>query len=415
MKIYRIIFASLFSLLISPVVFANYNVRDFGAKGDDKTIDSPAINRAIEAASQAGGGTVFFPAGTYLSYSIRLSDNIHLYLDEGAVLKAARPSAEEGYDPAEPNPHDAYQDFGHSHWQNSLIWGIGLKNIRISGFGTIYGYGLSREESRLPGAANKAIALKECINVDIQDITMIRCGHFALLATGVENLGIRGVKIDTNRDGLDIDACRNVRISDCTVNAPWDDAIVLKASYALGYYKDTENVYISNCMVSGYDQGSMIDGSYQTDEPQAPDQDFTTGRISISNLNCFNIDSRFACILISGIPQAKIEEVSISDVRIVQKGGGNKEWVGIEPPERERSYPEPSMFGHLPSSTLFLRHVNKLTIRNLDVSFIEADPHPALYLQDVHNSSFHNLNIPLAEGQESSIQKEVSGLVFTAD
>jgi hypothetical protein len=73
------------------------------------------------------------------------------------------------------------------------------------------------------------------------------------------------------------------------------------------------------------------------------------------------------------------------------------------------------MFGHLPSSTLFLRHVNKLTIRNLDVSFIEADPRPALYLQDVHNSSFHNLNIPLAEGQESSIQKEVSGLVFTSD
>ncbi len=491
MKIYRIILVSLFGLLIHSAVFANYNVKDFGAKGDDKTIDSPAINRAIEAASQAGGGTVFFPAGTYLSYSIRLSNNIHLYLDEGAVLKAARPSAEEGYDPAEPNPHDAYQDFGHSHWQNSLIWGIGLKNIRISGFGTIYGYGLSREESLLPGAANKAIALKECINVDIQDITMIRCGHFALLATGVENLGIRGVKIDTNRDGLDIDACRNVRISDCTVNAPWDDAIVLKASYALGYYKDTENVYISNCMVSGYDQGSMIDGSYQTDEPQAPDQDFTTGRIkfgtessggfrnitisncvfdrcrglaletvdggimedivisnitmrnivnpaiflrlgarmrspqgravgsmrriSISKLNCFNIDSRFACILISGIPQAKIEEVSISDVRIVQRGGGNKEWAGIEPPERERSYPEPSMFGYLPSSTLFLRHVNKLTIRNLDVSFIEADPRPALYLQDVHNSSFHNLNIPLAEGQESSIQKEVSGLVFTAD
>ena len=93
MKIYRIILVSLFGLLISPVVFANYNVRDFGAKGDDKTIDSPAINRAIEAASQAGGGTVFFPAGTYLSYSIRLSNNIHLYFDEGAVLKAARPSA----------------------------------------------------------------------------------------------------------------------------------------------------------------------------------------------------------------------------------------------------------------------------------------------------------------------------------
>ncbi|MDD4361849.1 MAG: glycosyl hydrolase family 28-related protein, partial [Bacteroidales bacterium] len=176
---YRILLAGIVSLLICPTVLAVYNVRDYGAKGDDKSIDSPAINQAIEAASMAGGGTVFFPAGTYLSYSIRLRDNIHLYLDEGAILKAARPSAEDGYDPAEPNPHDAFQDFGHSHWQNSLIWGIGLRNIRISGFGSIYGYGLSREESRLPGVANKAIALKECINVDIRDISMIRCGHFA--------------------------------------------------------------------------------------------------------------------------------------------------------------------------------------------------------------------------------------------
>ncbi|MDD2559683.1 MAG: hypothetical protein PHE04_03325, partial [Bacteroidales bacterium] len=97
------------------------------------------------------------------------------------------------------------------------------------------------------------------------------------------------------------------------------------------------------------------------------------------------------------------------------RGGGNKKWIGIEPPEKEKSYPEPSMFGTLPASTLFLRHVNKLSIRNLDLSFMEEDPRPAIYLQDVHNSSFHNLKIPLAEGQEHSIRKDVSGLIFTED
>ncbi|MFA6589450.1 MAG: glycoside hydrolase family 28 protein, partial [Bacteroidales bacterium] len=111
----------------------------------------------------------------------------------------------------------------------------------------------------------------------------------------------------------------------------------------------------------------------------------------------------------------KIEDVSISDVRIVQRGGGNKEWAGIQVPEKEKSYPEPSMFGALPASTLFLRHVDGLNIRNLDVRFLEEDPRPAMYLQDVHNSSFHNLRIPLAQGQESSVLKEVSGLVFTED
>src|SRR5215216_692961 len=100
-----------------------YNVRAFGAKGDGKALDSPAVNRAIEAAAASGGGTVRFPAGTYRSFSIRLKSNITLYLDQGATLLAADPRDGDGkYDLPEPNPFDAYQDFGHSHWRNSLIW-----------------------------------------------------------------------------------------------------------------------------------------------------------------------------------------------------------------------------------------------------------------------------------------------------
>jgi polygalacturonase len=82
--------------------------------------------------------------------------------------------------------------------------------------------------------------------------------HFALLATGVDNLTIDNVSIDTNRDGFDIDACRNVRISNCSVNAPNDDAIVLKSSYALGVARATERVTITNCQVTGYDLGSFF-------------------------------------------------------------------------------------------------------------------------------------------------------------
>ena len=209
---------------------AIYNVRDFGAKADGKAIDSPAINRTIEAAAQEGGGTVYLPAGEYACYSIRLKSNIHLYLEQGARIIAAFPEKDKGYDMAEPNEHNKYQDFGHSHWKNSLIWGIGLENITISGPGLIYGKGLTREESRLPGVGNKAISLKDCRNVTLKDFSMLHCGHFALLATGVEHLTLLNLKVDTNRDGFDIDCCRNVRISQCTVNSPWDDAIVLKAS-----------------------------------------------------------------------------------------------------------------------------------------------------------------------------------------
>lgn len=258
-----------------------YNVKDFGAVGDGQHIDSEAINQAIVQAAREGGGTIYVPAGKYACYSIRLASQIHLYLEQGATIVAAFPTAEKGYDKAESNPHNSYQDFGHSHWKNSLIWGINLEDITISGPGKIDGKGLTREESRRDGVGNKAISLKECKNVTLKDLSMFRCGHFALLATGVDNLTIDNLKVDTNRDGFDIDCCKNVRISRCSVNTPWDDAIVLKSSYALGYFKDTENVTISDCYVSGYDRGTMLSGTWELDEPQAPDHGYRTGRIKL--------------------------------------------------------------------------------------------------------------------------------------
>jgi polygalacturonase len=113
----------------------------------------------------------------------------------------------------------------------------------------------------------------------LRDFSVLNGGHFALLATGVDNLTIDNVKIDTNRDGLDIDSSRNVRISNSSVNSPNDDAIVLKSSYALGFARATENVTITNCLVSGYDIGSLLDASYKRNVTEAPDKDGPTGRI----------------------------------------------------------------------------------------------------------------------------------------
>ncbi len=121
-----------------------YDVRAFGAKGDGTTIDSPAINKAIEKAAANGGGTVRFSAGNYLCYSIRLKSNITLYLDQGATIIAADTpdgGTQNGYDAAEPNQWDKFQDYGHSHWHNSLIWGEGIENIAILGPGRIWARG----------------------------------------------------------------------------------------------------------------------------------------------------------------------------------------------------------------------------------------------------------------------------------
>jgi len=268
----------------------DYDVRLFGAKGDGTSVDSPAINAAIEAAAKAGGGTVRLPAGTYACYSIRLKSNIVLYLEPGCMLLAAsvpeQGTTSGGYDAAEPNPCEQYQDFGHSHWHNSLIWGEGLHDIAIIGTGLIYGKGLSVGRKRepplaeLPGVGNKSIALKNCHNVLLRDFSILQGGHFGILATGVDNLTIDNLKIDTMRDGIDVDCCHNVRITNCSVNSPWDDGICPKSSFALGYARTTENLTISDCFVTGnYRLGTMLDGSYQhfaSGEHGAP-----TGRIKL--------------------------------------------------------------------------------------------------------------------------------------
>ena len=193
------------------------NVRSFGAVGDGKALDTEAVNKAIAAAAAAGGGTVLFPAGSYLCGSIHLASNVDLYLDQGSTVVAADPMApgtSGGYDAAEPNDWKAYQDYGHSHWHNSLFWGEGISNIAILGPGLIWGKGLSRGWDRGhspgpvaedPGVGNKAIALKNCHNVLLRDFAILHGGHFGILATGVDNLTIDNLRIDTNRDGMDVD------------------------------------------------------------------------------------------------------------------------------------------------------------------------------------------------------------------
>ena len=238
---------------------ATFDVRAFGAAGDGSSLDTDSVNKAIAAAAAAGGGTVHFPAGTYLCRSIHLMSNVDLYLNQGSTVVAADPAApgeSGGYDAAEPNNWSDYQDYGHSHWHNSLFWGEGIHDFAILGPGLIWGRGLSKGYERGkapgpvaedPGVGNKAISLKNCHNAILRDFAILHGGHFGILATGVDNLTIDNLRIDTNRDGMDVDCCRNVRISNCYVNSPWDDGICLKSCYALGWAKPTEFVTITNC------------------------------------------------------------------------------------------------------------------------------------------------------------------------
>jgi polygalacturonase len=462
-----------------------YNVKYFGAKGDSSTTDTQAINKAIDAAFSAGGGTVYFPAGKYLSFSIHLKSNITLFLDNGAYLIAAESEKSlGGYDTPEPNATDMYQDFGHSHWHNSLIWGETLDNIAIIGHGWIIGNGLTREGRPTPGLGNKAIALKLCRNVILRDFTVLSGGHFCLLATGVDNLTIDNVKIDTNRDGFDIDCCRYVHITNCSVNSPFDDAIVLKSSYALGFARSTENVTITGCSVYGFDIGTFLDGTYQRKNyNRVPDRGAVTGRIkfgtesnggfknitissctfefcrglaletvdgayleditvsnitmrdcmaapffmrigarlrgpegtaigkarriNISNVIAYSADSKYASLIL-GLPGYDIEDVRMSNITLLIKGGAPKEQAEIIVPELEKGYPDPTNFGAIPAYGFYIRHAKNIELINIEMKLENEDFRPPIILEDVNGATFTNVKAPHAKDVPSLILKNVT-------
>jgi polygalacturonase len=446
-----------------------YDVAAFGAMGDGKTIDSPAINRAIEEAASAGGGTVYFRAGNYLCYSIHLKSNVALHLDQGATIVAADPATDlaHGYDLAEPKQAwEDYQDYGHNHWHNGLIWGEGLHDVSIGGPGLIWGKGLSRgwgagPVAEQPGVANKAIALKNCRNVLLHDFSILHGGHFGILATGVDNLTIDNLKIDSNRDGMDIDCCRNVRVSNCSVNSPWDDGICLKSSFALGYARATEMVTISNCLVSGsFEEGALLDGTWKrfpgdSKVPRTGRIKFGTEsnggfknitvsncvfdgchglaiesvdgavvedvsctnitmrdvvgapiflrlgarmrgpagvavgvmrRVILSNITCMNADAPRIASILAGIPGHPIEDVKISDIMVVHQGGGTKSDAQLQLAEKEKDYPEPTMFGTTPSHGFFVRHIRGLEMSGIKIESSNSDARPAFVLEDVEGA-----------------------------
>jgi polygalacturonase len=300
-----------------------FDVRSFGAKGDGIANDAAAINEAIATANASGGGTVEFGAGSYLSGSIHLRSSVALHLGPGATIIAS--SDAQAYDVPERNEWGdtlRYQDGGHSHWHDSLIWGEDIADVTITGPGRILGRGLSRGQAsdHAPqNVGNKAIALKNCRNVVLRDVTIEHGGWFAILATGVDNLTIDGLRIDTNRDGMDIDCCHNVRISNCSINSPWDDGICLKSSFGLGQFRSTEDVTVSDCLVSGYDEGTLLDGTRRhSDDNPAPVGRIKFGTESNAGFKAVAITNcQFECsrgLALESVDGAGLEDVAISNM-----------------------------------------------------------------------------------------------------
>jgi hypothetical protein len=319
------------ALLVAPGIAgaADFNVRDFGAVGNGSTNDTPAIQRAIDAANAAGGGTVVFPAGNYQSRNtIHMRSDVTLNLNSGATLRGA---SNDDYDEPEDNPWDEYQDFGHSHFHNAMIYGDRLDNIGFVGDGVIDGGGHLITGNPDDGEADKIISLTRCDGLNVGDgLTLRRGGHFAMLINGCTDVTSDDLTIDTasDRDGWNVISTTNVTITNADIRAN-DDALAFKSDYALGQKLPNGNVTVTDSFLGAVCCNALMFGSETCGDFTG--YDFQRITISGSNKSGLGLVSMDGTV----ISDVHYKDITMTNVRaaITQKVGtrrrcGNNPGVG---------------------------------------------------------------------------------------
>jgi polygalacturonase len=417
-----------------------FNVRDYGAKGNGSTLDDDAIDRAIKAASAAVGGTVRFPSGTYKSRTVHLKSNVTLQLDSGATIRAAS----SGFDAPEANAFAQYQDFGHSHFRDALLWGDNLSNVTVTGAGTLDGDGLVTSNSVSKGQGDKILSLTRCANVTITGVTFKRGGHFAVLMNGCHDIRLDRVRVlaTTDRDGVNLINSWNVEVANSDIEGD-DDALAFKSDFALGRTFVSENILVhdstilstkNNALQFGVescgdfrhavfqdlkvtgagkagigilslDGGNLSDITYSRITmtrvsspiymkvggrgscPGTPPPGHISG-ISISDLTGTNLTTPLPvqgapeyASTITGAPGDAIENVSLTNVNLTVPGGHSVADGSVVPPESLVAY-RPRDYGTRPAYGIWLRHVRDITMTNTTVRFDKADGRPAFNIDD---------------------------------
>ena len=432
------------SLAFAVSAAAALNVRDYGAKGDGVTKDTAAIQTAIDAAEKQGGGEVHIPPGRYISGTIRLKNNVTLYLEAGATLAESPDDAD--FDRYEELPFKSVSDNETTYFHYGLVTSDNVHNIGIVGQGTIDG-------NRTHRHGPKTIALKMSHFITIQGITVQNSPNYSVSFWGCDHVDVIGVTVlNSYADGIDPDSSSYVRIADCYVESA-DDAICPKASPSMGYARPTEHLTVTNCVLrtnaNNFKFGTESSGDFKNvavsnlvmlpreeegDPPrsgislEAVDGAHIDGVVisnismegvlipifirrgnrgrgltnptpgTIQNVSISNVVATGATESsdISGLPGYPVERLLLDGINITMLGGG--EARGLDVPEFADKYPEAGMFGILPAYGFYARHADGLTLTNVQVRWDKADARPAMVFDDVKNLDMNGLCAGTASG-----------------
>ena len=435
------------------------NILEFGAKPDGKTINTRAIQHAIDAVSQAGGGTVIVPAGVFLTGLIELRSKVTLNLSEGSTLLGSTSMEDYNFD-SNSSKHDGPNP-------RHLIFAMNADDITISGTGRIDGQGPSFWEPsdkapppddqpwagvashdlmpRKGGRPSPMLLFANCRRLTIEDIHIQKSPGWTLHTINCDNVDIHGISITNpvngpNTDGIDIKGCQNVTISNCSIETG-DDAICLKSQNPFGPEpRLVKKVAVTNCHLStccnGFKIGTETEGGFENitfsdsvvfnnDVPykerviagvalEIVDGGWIDGVIvkniqmqrsrtpifirlgnrkrvhnypqhGIRNVNIENVQATEAVVpsSITGLPGMEVRDVTLSHLRLQDVMSGRPDWVRRPVPEKETAYPESRMFGMLPASGLYVRHVRDLRLNDVTFTAEAGEGRPTLIFDDV--------------------------------
>jgi polygalacturonase len=406
-----------------------------GVVGDGATVNTIAIQKAIDACSAGGGGAIQFPAGHYVTGTIQLKDNVTLRLDENAVLQGSTNAAD--YRNVDPFVAGDGVALGYA-----LMVAQGAHDVGIEGAGTIDGRGAELKAAQSHYTVRPFLMRwLRCTHVAIREVRLTNPAAWTLNFFQTRDATVERVTIRTrhtgliNNDGIDLDSCERVTIRGCDIDSG-DDALCFKATSPLPCRDilasdcklstkcnaiklgteslgDFEKITVANCQL--HDVGlsgialNSVDGAHLHDVTvrditmdgvgvpvfmrlgarlrtfRPGDRPKTPGilrDVTIKNVTARGV--RHIGVLISGIPGHPVEMITLENVRAELPGGGKRADGQVQLPENESAYPEYNMFGRvLPAYGIYARHVRGVTFKNVQMAIAQPDARRRAMFVDV--------------------------------
>jgi hypothetical protein len=427
---------------------ATFSVRQYGAAGDGKTLDTAAFNAAITACAAAGGGQVLVPAGRYLSGTILLKSNITLLLDDGAdIVGTADLTQYQGFTAAKGNPLAE----GDSRWHHALVLGIGVENVTIAGRGAINGNKVFDANGEEHMRGPHTVLFGNSRNITLRDISIRDAGNYAVMLEVTSDVEVRGIKVTGGWDGVHFRGTkdrpnRNVSITDCEFYTGddgvagwyWEDTVIARCIFnsscnGIRLIGPAKRLIVHDCLFFGpgrfehrtsreRHRTNMLAGILL--QPGAWDP--TEGRldeVEVSNITMHNVATPFSVTLTPGNSagrigvnrmtatgvyraaasieswaEAPVEKVTLRDVNFEFEGGGEAaaSRLPVQRPHVDARA--------LPVWGLYARRVKTLELQNVRLNLRQPDGRPEFMAEDVERIELDTFRTPLAPGASREVQ-----------